>query len=132
MLKAFSIVILILSLITFGIWSQSDRIRRLISPDIIRVQLYGKLEYQGLQIYWKTEQSIDSTLVYQSGKQLVRDFPVMGYNSFVIYHNSRLVGEAEHFKTNKYNSHSYYYVVEEQNGSIDLTDVVISGIDGHR
>ena len=59
MLKAFGIVVLVLSLFTIGIWSQSSRIRTWIDPDYIRIELQGNVKHLGIEIYWKTEGSND-------------------------------------------------------------------------
>ncbi len=132
MLRTFAIISLVLSLITIGIWSQSDRIRRWLDPDVIRVELHGRLQYQGLEIYWQTESSLDSILVYQSAKQVVQAFPVRGSNVFSVYYQGAFIGSIDHFKTDKDHSHSYYYIIEEQEGNIELVDVAISGMDAHQ
>jgi len=110
MLKAFGIVILVLSVITIGIWSQSDRIRRWLNTDYIRIELHGKVQHQGVEIYWKTEGSLDSVLVYQSNNQLVKSFSESGYNIFSVAYQGRYLGSTEHFKTDKYNSHTQLFL----------------------
>lgn len=132
MLKAFGIVVLVLSLITVGIWSQTDLIRTLLNPDYIRVEIHGRLQHQAVAVYWRTEGQQDSMLVYQSANQLIRSFPQSGYNIFTVTYDRQFIGSVEQFKTAKYNAHSYNFVLEEYEGEIELTDVVISGIDGHR
>jgi hypothetical protein len=132
MLKAFGIVVLVLSLITIGIWSQTDRIRTMLDPDYIYVELHGRLQHEQVAIYWKTEGQRDSTLIYEAGNQLVKSFPERGYNIFTITYNAQFVGAIAQFKTGKYHAHSYHFILDEQAEDILLTDVVISGIDGHR
>jgi|GEM_PF-6751894 len=132
MLKAFGIIVLVLSLITLCIWSQADFIRTLLDPDFVRVELHGRLHHQAVEVYWKSEGQQDSTLIYQSGNQLIKSFPQSGFNTFTVTYDKRFIGSIEQFKTAKYNSHSYNFVLEEHEGQIELVDVVISGIDGHR
>ena len=132
MLKAFGIVVLVLSLFTLGIWSQSNRIRTWLNPDYVRIELRGKLLHQRVSIYWKTEGAVDSTLVYQEGKQLVKSFNKSGYNIFSITYEGKYIGTVDHFKTDQYNAHIYSYTIEEQEGIVNLTNVVIFGKDGHR
>ena len=131
MLKAFGIVVLVLSLITLVIWSQSSNIRIWLDPDFIRVELRGKLRHQGINIYCKTEGASDSTIIYQSGKQLLKSFGERGNNVFSITYEDELVGSVEHFKTDDSNTHTYYYIIEEQSGQIDIVHVMITGADGH-
>ena len=132
MLKAFGIVVMVLSLVTLGIWSQSNRIRTWLNPDYIHIELQGNVLHRGVEIYWKTEGANDSTLVYQFSNQLVKSFSRSGYNIFSVIYQGRYIGTTEHFKTDKYNSHSYSYSIEEQQGVVSLFDVDISGPDGHR
>lgn len=131
MAKTLAFITLVLSLITFAIWSQRDQIRAWINPDYIRVQLYGKLQYPGVAIHWKQEGSVDSTLVYADGEQLVNTFPHSGFNSFTISYRGQFVESIEHFKTSPYFAHSYLFVLEEDDGEIALTDMQISGVDGN-
>jgi len=131
MAKTLAILFVIFSLITLIIWSQTDRIRTWINPDYIRVQLYGKLHYPGVNIHWKEEGSGDSTLIYSAGTQIVSSFPKSGFNTFTISYQGRFIESIEHFKTNSYYAHSYLFVLEEEAGEIALTDIKISGVDGN-
>lgn len=132
MLKAFGIVVLCLSLVTLVIWSQISNIRIWLDPDFIRLELKGKLLHQKIDVYCRREGASDSTLVYQSGKQLIKSFGGRGNNTFSVIYDNEIVGSVEHFKTDENNTHTYIYTLEEHSGQIDLVDVGISGKDGHQ
>jgi hypothetical protein len=117
---------------TLALWSQLDRIKSLINPDIIRVELHGQLKQSDVDVYWKGEADQDSILVYKSGQQLQKSFLKIGHNRFSVICRGEYLGSIEHFKTDQYNSHTYYYTIEEASGVVNLISARIIGPDAHR